>query len=145
MAGLLNIGEMGALALHVMVELAMLREEDPDARRTVQEIAAGLHASVHTLQKVTRRLVAMGLVEGTRGANGGLRLEAEPENVTMLDVIEGIEGKLGCNGCMFARRVCPDGACRFSGITGELEKKVHEYFAATTIAGLAKKAAHPQL
>lgn len=137
MAGLLNISEMGALALHVSVELTLLREADPEVRLTVQEIADKLHASVHTLQKVTRRLVAIGLLEGTRGANGGLRLQADPGEVTMLQIIEGIEGPLCSNGCMFAKRVCPEGACRFSGLTGDLERKVRDYFTSTTLADMA--------
>lgn len=137
MAGLLNISEMGALALHVAVELTALREENPEARRTVQDIADKLEASVHTLQKVTRRLVAIGMLEGTRGANGGLRLRGNPKKITMLQIIEGIEGPLCSNGCMFANRVCPKGGCRFSGVTGDLERKVRDYFTSTTLADLA--------
>ena len=141
MAGLLNVGEMGALALHVLVDLAVLREENTDERRTVQEIAEKLHASVHTLQKATRRLIMMGMVEGTRGVNGGLRLAIEPQRITMLEVVEGVEGKIGCNNCMFAKRVCPQSArCIFDGVTGGLEMMVREYFARTTIADMRASA-----
>lgn len=146
MAGLLNVGEMGALALHVLVELAALREEDPDGRMTVQDIATKLHASVHTLQKVTRRLIMMEMIEGTRGANGGLRLTVDPARVTMLQVVEGIEGRICSNGCMFAKRVCPAGGqCVFEGLTGIMEKKVRDYFTGTTLAGLAAMARQPAL
>lgn len=139
MAGLLNIGEMGALALHVLVELTLLRDKEPDGRLTAQEIADKLHASVHTLQKVTRRLIMDDLIEGTRGANGGLRLSAAPERVTMLRALESVEGKLGCNGCMFANRVCPaNGDCVFEALTGEMEKKIRDYFSGTTLADLAE-------
>lgn len=144
MAGLLNVGEMGALAMHVLVELAVLREEDPEARRTIQEIAQKLCASVHTLQKVTRRLIVMGLVEGARGANGGVKLAAEPETVDMLRVIEGVEGRAPANGCMFAKRVCPPEAeCVFDGWTGVLENKVRNNFAETTLANLRDIAMRP--
>ena len=144
MAGLLNVGEMGALGLHVLVNLAVMREQDADARRTVQEIAEKLHASVHTLQKVARRLIMMGLVEGTRGVNGGLRLMVDPEKISMLEVIEGVEGKINCNNCMFAKRVCPQNArCIFDGVTGGLETMVREYFARTTVADMRASAMQP--
>lgn len=144
MAGLLNVGEMGALALHVLVELAVLREQDPEARRTAQEIAEKLHASVHTLQKVTRRLIMMGLIEGARGVNGGLRLAGDQRGVTMLEVIEGVEGKTCANGCMFAKRVCPANCdCVFEGMTGKMEKMVREYFATTTLADLCTMTTQP--
>lgn len=136
MAGLLNVGEMGALALHVLVELAALQAEDPDARRTVQEIADKLGASVHTLQKVARRLVMLGYAEGTRGVKGGLRLTADPRKVTMLDVVEGVEGKICANGCMFAKRVCPAGGCAFGGFTERIEAQLRQQFVTTTLADL---------
>lgn len=139
MAGLLNVGEMGALALHVMVELTRLRESDPEARLTAQELAEKLHASVHTLQKVTRRLIVLDLIEGTRGVNGGLRLAADPATVSMLQVVEGVEGKIRSNGCLFARRVCPpDCACVFEGLTGVMEKQLRATFGNTSMTDLSK-------
>lgn len=144
MAGLLNVGEMGALGLHVLVELAALRERDPEARLTARDMADTLRASVHTLQKVTRRLIMMGLIEGARGVNGGLRLAADPREVTMLQVVEGIEGRVCSNGCLFAKRVCPpDGGCVFEAMTERMEKRIRDYFAATTLADLAATAGQP--
>lgn len=144
MAGLLNVGEMGALALHVLVELAVLREGDPEGRMTVQDIATKLQASVHTLQKVTRRLIMMGMVEGTRGANGGIKLVGNPEKITMLQVVEAIDGSICPNGCMFVKKVCPAGErCVFEGLTGILERKVREYFTKTTLAELAEMSRLP--
>lgn len=144
MAGLLNVGEMGALALHVLVELAVLRESEPEGRLTVQEIAAKLNASPHTLQKVARRLIMMQLVEGTRGANGGLRLAVDPLQVNMLQIVEGVEGRMCSNSCLFAKRVCPvDGKCVFDGLTGKMERKVRDYFTNTTLADLCEMAMQP--
>lgn len=138
MAGLLHVGEMSALALHVLVELAVLREDDPEGKKTVQELAEKLQASVHTLQKVARRLTQLGFIEGTRGMNGGLKLVSEPESITLLQVIEGMEGTLCSNNCLFTKRVCDKNKrCLFEGVTGGMEKMVREYFTQTTIAELA--------
>lgn len=137
MAGMVNIGEMGALALHVLVELAVLREEDPAARRTIQHIAGRLRASSHTLQKVSRRLIMMELIDGARGASGGLRLAVDPGRISLLEVIEGVEGKFDRNNCMFAKRVCPPSArCAFAQIAGNMEQMLRRHFSATTIADL---------
>lgn len=141
MAGLLNVGEMGALALHVMVELAIVKGQDSEARRTAHELAEELHASVHTLQKVVRRLVLAGLVEGTRGANGGLRLTGDAASVSMLTVLESVEGPIRPNGCLFAKRVCPEGGqCRFHCVTSGMERSIKDYFTKTTIADLCHEA-----
>ncbi len=141
MSGLLNVGEMGALALHVMVEMAVVKSEDAAARRTAQELALGLDASVHTLQKVIRRLVLAGFLDGQRGANGGLRLVGDGNDVTMLQIIECVEGPVRANGCLFAKRVCAEGsACRFHAVTGVLEKSIRDYFGKTTINDLCMNA-----
>lgn len=137
MAKLLAIGEMGALALHVLTDLATLRAEDPEGRRNVRDIAEKLGASVHTLQKVARRLVVLGWVEGARGVGGGLRLLADPERLTLLNVVEGLDGPVCAHGCLFDKRVCPAGArCAFAGLTESLERQVLDYFRGTTLADL---------
>ena len=144
MAGLLNVGEMGALALHVLVELAALRKNDPDARLTVQELAERLSASSHTLQKVTRRLIMAEMIEGTRGSKGGLRLTVDPDEVTMLQVIEVVEGRICSNNCMFAKRVCPEGGrCVFEGVTGAMERHIRDSVTGTTQANLREMAGQP--
>jgi Rrf2 family protein len=139
MAGLLNVGEMGALALHVMVELAALQDEDPSARRTATQLAGELSASIHTLQKVLRRLVMGKLLEPARGVNGGVRLAEKAEATTILAVLECVEGPMQTNGCLFIKRVCDAGArCRFHSVTESLEQSVREHFTSTTIADLAR-------
>lgn len=141
MAGLLNVGEMGSLALHVMVELADAKEKDEAARLTAQELAERLRASVHTLQKVIRRLVLGSLLEGARGAHGGVRLAEGAEAAPLLEVLECVEGPIRANGCLFAKRVCPkDAPCRFHLLTEEMEACILGHFTRTTIADLAKNA-----
>ncbi len=145
MPGLLNIGEMGALALHVMVELSLQRETNPDARTPVTELAEKMHASVHTAQKVARRLIQSGLVDGSRGASGGLRLARDPESISMLQIIESVDGPIRCNGCLFANRVCPAGErCAFEQLTGGLEGMIRNHFTTTSLADLCGMTAQPQ-
>lgn len=137
MAGLLHVGEMGALAMHVVLQLAVLQARDEDARQTVQELAEGLSASPHTLQKVTRRLIAIGLLESSRGSSGGLKLAVDPGTIDILQILEGIEGTICANGCLFAKRVCVKGApCVFKKLTCTLEKQIRDAFTGTTIADL---------
>ncbi len=140
MAGLVHMGEMGAIALHVMAELVGLNETDPDARLTGMELATRLHASVHTVQKVIRRLTLAGLLEGTRGANGGVRLADATKRVSLLEVLEGTEGPARTNGCLFAKRVCPTGApCRFQSLTAGLEEHILTYLRKTTVTDIVNE------
>jgi Rrf2 family protein len=47
------------------------------------------------LLQVLRNLVAHGVLESTRGVEGGYSLDRPPEEISLLEVIEAIEGPLG--------------------------------------------------
>ena len=46
------------------------------------------------LLQILRHLVTHGILHSTRGVEGGYTLERKPEQVSLLDVIEAIEGPL---------------------------------------------------
>lgn len=141
MAGLVNIGEMGALALHILVELAEIRASDQQARLSVGDLAERLGASTHTLHKVAGRLVKAGVLDSSRGASGGLKLDVPPSEITLMQVIEEVDGKPQNNACLFAKRVCPPGAhCPFAALADGIEQQVRDYFLRTTVADLLGKA-----
>ncbi len=140
MAGLLNISEMGALALHTMLQVANRKQQGFDSWLSVGDLAVDLHASRHTLHKVTKMLVQAGFLESTRGPSGGVRLRAEPRDIRIVDIIEAVEGPLAENGCLFERRVCSPGAvCQFCGITTDLQHQIWGYFVGTTLEDLVKR------
>lgn len=140
MPGILNMGEMGALALHTMLEVAKRKRENKLDWISVSELAHILDASKHTLHKVSKRLVQAELLDSSRGPLGGVKLSGDAEKVTLLEIIEAVEGAMNPTGCLFARRVCStDSICQFCGITSDLEKIVRGYFATTTIGDLADR------
>jgi Rrf2 family protein len=54
------------------------------------------------LQKLTKA----DLVKSFRGVKGGVRLAKKPEEISLLDVIETIEGDVGMNICAVNERAC---------------------------------------
>lgn len=71
----------------------------PDAVASAAELAerAGLEAP--TVAKVLKPLAQAGLVEAFRGANGGYRLARAPEAITLIEVVEAMEGPLAMTAC----------------------------------------------
>ena len=65
---------------------------------------AGLESP--TVAKVLKPLAAAGLVEGFRGANGGYRLARDPAAVSLVEIVEAMEGPLGMTECS-----TPSGQC----------------------------------
>ena len=54
---------------------------------------AGLEAP--TVAKVLKPLAQAGLVEGFRGANGGYRLARDASAISLVEIVEAMEGPLG--------------------------------------------------
>ena len=97
-----------------------LGEAGPDERLSVRRIAAEQSIPARFLPRVMADLVAAGLVEGMAGRSGGYRLARPAADISLLDLIEAVEGDS-------LRRVCVlrGGPCRLNGVCA-----VHEVFAA---------------
>jgi Rrf2 family protein len=97
-----------------------LGEAGPDARLSVRRIATDRAIPTHFLRQVMADLVAAGLVDGQQGRAGGYRLARPAESVSLLEVIEAVEGDSRRREC-----VLRGGPCRLSGVCD-----VHVVFAA---------------
>lgn len=60
------------------------------------------------LAKIISQLSIAGLLHTSRGARGGVTLAREPKDITLLEVVEAIDGPIQLNGC-----VGNEGACSF--------------------------------
>ena len=59
------------------------------------------------LAKIIAQLSIAGLLDTLRGAHGGVRLAREPRNITLLEVVEAIDGPIQINVCVEAPGNCP--------------------------------------
>ncbi len=69
-------------------------------------LAADAEVPEDFLRKIMQRLCAAELVESRQGPFGGYRLAVPPEKVTVLDVLETIQGPLVMNECFADPDVC---------------------------------------
>jgi Rrf2 family protein len=135
MADIIKISDATALALHSMVHLAV----DPDAQATTAEIAEAFAASKHHLAKVHQRLTKGGLIESFRGPSGGVGLARKPEEISLLEIYEVMEGSMTCHPCLFGKDECPRADCVLGELLPGLARQVRDYFEQTTLAQLAKE------
>jgi len=76
--------------------------------RTLDDISAGTHIPLPTVRKVTRLLTLSGLCSARKGARGGYSLAGPPEQITLLAVLEAIDGELAMTQC------CKSSGCECS-------------------------------
>jgi FeS assembly SUF system regulator len=79
---------------------------DPASVLSASELAerAGLEAP--TVAKVLKPLAQAGLVDGFRGANGGYRLARDAAEISLVEIVEAMEGPLGMTECSVHEGQC---------------------------------------
>lgn len=96
-------------ALRILLDLALYGEQGP---RTMHEIAASQSISEKFISRIVVSLRRAGLLESVRGGRGGLRLARLPESITMLDVVEAMDGPVSLLACLTKPHACPkQGRC----------------------------------
>ena len=85
--------------------LAMLAE-DPERLLSVRTAAEEVNVPYSFARSIQHGLVQAGIVESLRGVHGGMRLKVSPDDVTIRQVVEAVQGPMVMNDC-----TAPDGDC----------------------------------
>lgn len=126
-------------AVRVMIQLATLA---PGVRMQQKALAQATGVPASFLSKVLQRLAGAGRVSSSRGAGGGFMLALPAAEITMLDILEIMEGSLQLNVCLKEGPSCS----RKEWCPGHLawwaaQKALVEVLRGTSMAGLAQKVA----
>jgi Rrf2 family protein len=106
----LELTRRGDYAVRAMLALAGRVDEPPTSSR---QIAAATGIPVGFVPRVMGELVAAGLVASTTGRAGGYALAHEPRAVSLLAVIEAVEGDSRRTTCVLRGGPCGlDGHCQ---------------------------------
>jgi len=132
MPKILNISEANSIGLHSMAFLA----GRPETKITTRQIAERLHVSEAHLAKVLQRLTKAGLVKAVRGPKGGFLLNRNPEDISLIDIFEAIEGPLVEAECLLENPACSGKTCVLGGLMGAVNKQVREYFVNTRLSDI---------
>ncbi len=110
----------------------------PDDVVSTKKIAEVLSASENHLSKVLQRLVHQQLIKSVRGPQGGYMLAHSPEDISVLQVYEAIEGPMRPTSCILKKPVCDGSVCLFGTLLESTSSMIRTYFASTMISELVK-------
>jgi FeS assembly SUF system regulator len=98
-----------------------------------------------TVQKLVGRLAGAGLIVSSRGTGGGFRLARAPENITLADIVEAVEGPIAMTACVEqGRHDCAlETDCRVKPHWGAVNDAMKGALAGITLATLAASAPFP--
>jgi len=80
-----------------MIHLASL---GTGVRTSLPDMAGAVEVPEHFLSKVLQMLCKRGLIQSHRGASGGFELVANARAISLLDVVEALEGPIQLNVCL---------------------------------------------
>jgi Rrf2 family protein len=101
----MQITRQADYAVRAMVYLAQL---GPEKRASTSQIAQEKQIPPSFLAKIVSQLSVAGLLQTSRGARGGVSLARSAEDISLLDVVEAIDGPILLNDC-----VGDNGSCSF--------------------------------
>lgn len=99
---MLRITKLTDYATVVLTTLA----DVPIRVHSAAELAERARLELPTVSKVLKPLARAGLVMSFRGANGGYRLARPPSQISLIEIVEAIEGRLGVTECSGEHSSC---------------------------------------
>lgn len=134
---MLEITRQADYALRATVEVARMEYGE---RAPTATIAERQQIPLPFLAKIVSQLVVRGILEATRGASGGVSLARPADTITMLEVIEAIDGPITINRCTRDPSVCErSSSCPFCEIFTEAQQQLVEKLGGTTLQQLAER------
>jgi len=106
---------------------------------SARRISDAMDIPVRFLPQVLADLQRAGLIEAAPGRSGGYRLSRDPDGVSLLEVIEAVEGDSRRQSCVLRGGPCGmDGFCDVHAVFFEGQEALRGTFARSTLADLAK-------
>src|SRR5271169_5380402 len=127
-------GEYGVLGL------MNLARRSPGQMALLDEVSRTERIPKSFLAKIFQSLVKAGLVRSIRGAGGGFALVKDPAQVSVLEIIEAIEGKIVFQRCKQLKPDCDHaGGCALCGLFEQAQDGVKDVLLRTTLVDLIRQ------
>lgn len=135
--GALDISRKTDYALRMMAALV----RNPGTVLSVRTAAEDNGIPYSFARSIQHDLAEAGIIASTRGAHGGMSLAVDPESVTLLDVVQAVQGPVlltSCDFCGEAQTPCPRKPfCPFNPIWSGAQKILESYLSSFTLAEAA--------
>jgi Rrf2 family protein len=131
------ISTKGRYALRVMIDLAEHKDQE---RIPLKDIAERQQISKKYLEIIVRDLVSSGMISGASGKNGGYKLMRDPDEYSVGEIIETMEGSLSPVACLACQENdCPRAEdCQTLPMWSEYDAMTKDFFYSKRLSSLIK-------
>ncbi|MBP5245793.1 MAG: RrF2 family transcriptional regulator [Clostridia bacterium] len=133
----MKISTRGRYALRVMIDLA---ENNTGGYIPLKDVASRQDISQKYLEGIMTDMSKAGMIEALHGKGGGYRLNREPSDYTVGEILRVTEGDLAPVACLAENApLCERReSCRTLGMWKEFSAMINGFFDRITLADLAK-------
>lgn len=132
---MLHLTRKGDYAIRGMVYLAM---QPADRMSMISEMSSDIDVSQTLLAKIFQNLGKVGLVKSSRGMGGGFALGRPAEEISLLEIVEAVEGPIVLNRCLLRKGVCDrDARCTVHPVWREVQEKMRNILGNVMLKQLA--------
>jgi Rrf2 family protein len=119
------------------VRTVLYLAKNRDRTASVTEVAKAMHIPKSFLAKLLQRLVRSHILTSLRGVNGGFQLAQLPSEITLLSIVEAVQGPAGINVCAIDSKRCKlSSTCAVHPVWVEIRKEVEKRLKRETIGKL---------
>lgn len=129
----MQITRQADYAVRAVMYLAQL---GPDEKASTRQIAEEKDIPLSFLAKIIAQLSVAGLLQTMRGARGGVTLARTPQEISLLEVVEAIDGPILLNECVNDSYQCSQHGCPMRPIWQEAQEGLIERMRSTTFSQL---------
>lgn len=132
---MMELTRKGEYAIRGIVYLAT---QPADQVCLLSDIAAAVDVPQTFLAKIFQQFSKIGLVRSFRGTGGGFVLGRNPARITLLEVVEAVEGPIAPNRCVAGDGECiRDSFCTIHPVWLKIQNQVRDVLAQVTLENLA--------
>jgi Rrf2 family protein len=133
----MRLTRAGEYGVRCALYLAMQPDDVEISRRQVSQ---AMEVPLHFLGKIAQQLSHAGIIQITKGAKGGYRLAKPAKEISLLDIVEAVEGPLCLNLCLLHRDTCDrTGFCPVHEVWQEAQAGFQKTLGKADLATLAAK------
>lgn len=116
-----------------------MSKQPQEKRNSINAIAESERVPRDFLAKILKELTTAGIIKSFKGVHGGYQLAKSANQISVLDIIEAMDGPLGINLCVRGEHGCSrdkDGHCSMYSFWNKMQNQVRTAFKAETMAKL---------
>lgn len=134
----MQITRQADYAIRAVNHLSNLYAANPKGNVPTRKIAEEQSIPPSFLAKIISQLSIAQLITTSRGASGGVTLKKNPKEISLLDVVEAIDGPILLNDCVANANLCSmESDCPLKPIWGEAQVDLVRKLKSTSFAQFA--------